>query len=153
MPTKTLWIAGLLVAGLLVAGLLVAALLVAGCGERDEDESPFKTTKAPAATVSATLDSFTIRSDQAAVAHGPIRFVAKNVHARDVHELVVIRTKPDGTKQTAGEIEDLQPLASGEMVLDLPAGTYELACVIAKGEAGSSVDHYAQGMHVPFEVR
>ena len=39
MSTKTLWIAGLLVAA-----------LVAGCGERDEDESPFKTTKAPAAT-------------------------------------------------------------------------------------------------------
>ena len=38
-------------------------------------------------------------------------------------------------------------------VLDLPAGKYQLACLIAKGQAGSAVDHYQQGMVVPFEVR
>ncbi len=128
----------------------LAAVFLLGC---DSGEESFVTSKAPSATVAVDLDSFTVRADQSAVRSGPIKFVTRNVHPTDIHELAVLRVRDDGTKQNAGEVEDLKGATSGEILLDLPAGRYELACLIAKGEAGSTVDHYAEGMHVPFEVR
>lgn len=134
----------------LFAALSGAALILLGCAAEEES---FVTKKAPSATVTVDLDSFTVRADQTAVGSGPIKFVARNVHPADVHELAVLRIRDDGSKQNTGEVEDLKGAASGEIVLDLPAGRYELACLIAKGEEGSTVDHYAAGMHIPFEVR
>jgi uncharacterized cupredoxin-like copper-binding protein len=51
-----------------------------------------------------------------------------------------------------GEIEDIDPGAGGSIVIDLPAGDYQLACVLVPGEAGSTVDHYQQGMWTEFTV-
>jgi uncharacterized cupredoxin-like copper-binding protein len=51
-----------------------------------------------------------------------------------------------------GEIEDVAAQTGGTVTLDLAAGAYELACLIAPGEAGSTVDHYQQGMHSDFTV-
>ncbi|MSQ31187.1 MAG: hypothetical protein EXR64_04055 [Dehalococcoidia bacterium] len=70
-----------------------------------------------------------------------------------MHKLAVLRARANGTKQNTGEVEDFKAKTSGEIVLDLPAGRYELACLIAKGEEGSAVDHYETGMRIPFEVR
>lgn len=134
----------------LLVALLVGAAALVGCGGREES---FATKKVPAATVAVDLDSFTVKADRVSVPKGPTRFIARNVHASDVHELVVLRVRADGTKQNTGEVEDLKAKTSGEIVLDLPAGRYELACLIAKGEEGSTVDHYEAGMHIPFEVR
>jgi hypothetical protein len=50
-------------------------------------------------------------------------------------------------------VESIEPQTGGSMVLDLPPGTYQLACLIAIGESGSTVDHYQQGMHTVFTVR
>lgn len=140
--------------GTTVVATIVMAGLLAGCqmvGVTREES--FVTKQSPRATVTVEMDSFTMRADPVAVERGPVRFVATNLHARDIHELAVLRLRDNGTKQNAGEVEDLAPLASGEIVLDLPPGRYELACLIARGEAGSAVDHYAAGMHMPFEVR
>jgi len=117
------------------------------------DESPFKTSKAPQATVNVHLDSFVMKPDVLFAAPGPIKFVATNDHAADVHELAVLRLKEDGSFQNAGEIEDIGPRKGGSVVLDLPKGKYQLACLIAPGEAGSKVDHYQSGMRIDFEVR
>ncbi|MFA7248353.1 MAG: hypothetical protein WC273_01820 [Dehalococcoidia bacterium] len=129
---------------------MTLGLAVVACGPGEES---FVTTKPPVATVSVDMDSFTMKPSQATAPKGPVKFIARNIHAKDVHELAVLRIRPDGTKQNAGEVEDLDAGATGEIVLDLPAGKYELACLIAKGEAGSLVGHYEAGMHVPFEVR
>ena len=120
---------------------------------KSEGEHRYETKQAPKATVEVALDSFTMKPNVAFAPAGPIRFVAKNVHQRDVHELAVLRLKDGGSPENTGEVEDLAAGKSGEIVLDLPAGKYQLACLIAKGQAGSAVDHYQQGMVVPFEVR
>lgn len=119
----------------------------------DEGERAFKTKRSPKATVNVRLDSFSVKPDQASVAAGPIKFVATNDHAKDIHELAVLRVREDGSLQNTGEIEDIDPRKSGEVVLDLPKGKYQLACLITPGEAGSTVHHYKTGMRVDFEVR
>ncbi len=118
-----------------------------------EGAHSYETKQAPKATVEVALDSFTVKSSMPTAPAGPIKFVAKNVHQRDVHELAVLRLKDGGSPENTGEVEDLAAGKSGEIVLDLPAGKYQLACLIAKGQAGSAVDHYQQGMVVPFEVK
>jgi len=113
----------------------------------------YETKKAPIDSVAVHLDSFVMKPDKTSVAAGPIKFTAVNDHAKDVHELAVLRVRDDGSLENTGEVEDLGAGKSGEIVLDLPAGKYQLACLIAKGQEGSLVDHYQAGMHVPFEVK
>lgn len=139
------------------AGLVVTALLAASaCGGDDGDEESehsLKTNKKPTDTVTVDLAEYTIKPDKPAVAKGPIKFVARNASKTDVHELAVLRTKPDGSFDNTGEVEDLKPGASGSIVLDLPTGRYVLACLIVPGQEGSTKDHFKEGMKVDFEVR
>jgi uncharacterized cupredoxin-like copper-binding protein len=105
-------------------------------------------------TVSVTLSEWEVSPNLARVEAGSIRFEATNESADQVHELAVLRRKDDGSiAEVLGEIEDLDPGASGSIVIEMEAGQYELACVIVPGEAGSTVDHYQQGMRTDFEVR
>lgn len=135
--------------------LAVTGKAASGGGQADEkgDESPFKTSKAPQATVTVHMDSFVMKPDMMSVSAGPIRFMAMNDHASEVHELAVLRLKEDGSYQNAGEVEDVAPKRSGSITLDLPKGKYVLACLITPGEAGSKTDHFKSGMRVDFEVR
>jgi len=107
----------------------------------------------PDATVRVRLLEFSETPDKASVKAGRIEFVAENASTSMVHELAVLKVKEDGSfEDIAGEIEDLQPGRTGSMQLELGPGRYELACLIAAGEAGSLVDHYKAGMHSPFVV-
>jgi uncharacterized cupredoxin-like copper-binding protein len=135
--------------GALVAGV---AMIAAACSGSEEGPV-FGTKKAPADTVSVELLSYKVAADKASVEAGPVKFVARNASPTDVHELAVLRVRDDGTLQNGGEVEDLKPTTSGEIVLDLPKGKYELACLITPGEEGSKVDHYKDGMKLAFEVR
>lgn len=112
-----------------------------------------KTDKPAQDTVAVTLDSFTINTDKPAAAAGPIKFVASNQNKTDVHELAVLKYGADGGFENTGEIEDIDPGKGGEITLDLPPGKYQLACLIAAGEAGSTKDHYSEGMKLEFEVK
>lgn len=103
-------------------------------------------------TVRVKLVSFTVTADATSVPAGRTRFIATNASPADTHELAVLRVKADGSYENKGEVEALAAGASGEVTLDLPAGKYLLACLIAPGEAGSKVDHFQAGMHIPFEV-
>ena len=105
------------------------------------------------ATVHVKLVSFTVTADATTVPAGPTRFIATNASPADTHELAVLRVKADGSYENKGEVEALAAGASGEVTLDLPPGKYLLSCLIAAGEAGSKVDHFQAGMHIPFEVR
>jgi uncharacterized cupredoxin-like copper-binding protein len=66
--------------------------------------------------------------------------------------LAVLRVKEDGGFDVMGEIEDIPAGESGMIRLQLDSGTYELSCLIVPGEAGSTADHYAEGMHTEFTV-
>lgn len=135
------------------------ALLATACGDdddgdKDNEDASFRiTTKAPNDTVKLDLIEFKITPDKASVAAGPTKFVATNTSTTMVHELAVLRIKEDGSFENTGEIEDIDPGKGGEIVLDLPAGKYQLACLLVPGEAGSTVDHFKEGMKTDFEVK
>jgi uncharacterized cupredoxin-like copper-binding protein len=102
--------------------------------------------------VKVRLAEYEVMPESATVPAGKVQFIAENVSASMAHELAVLRMKDDGSLENMGEVEDLDPGQSGSVTLDLPAGKYTLACLIAKGEAGSTVDHYKAGMHTEFTV-
>lgn len=111
------------------------------------------TTKEPLDTVRVRLSDYKIEPDKPRSATaGPIKFIAENVSPGEVHELAVLRVLPDGGLENTGEVENLDPGASGDITLDLPPGKYVLACLIVPGQAGSKVDHFAEGMKLDFEV-
>lgn len=112
-----------------------------------------KTDKPAQDSVTVSLDTFTIKTDKPAATAGPIKFVTTNQNKTDVHELAVLKYGADGGFENTGEIEDVEPGKSGEITLDLPPGKYQLACLIAAGEAGSTKDHYTEGMKLDFEVK
>ncbi len=104
-------------------------------------------------TVKVRLLEFSETPDKTSVKAGRIEFVAENASTSMVHELAVIKLRGDGTFEgIVGEIEDVQPGRAGAIRLDLGPGRYQLACLMAAGEAGSPVDHYKAGMHSPFVV-
>lgn len=119
-----------------------------------EPTSAVKTTviKQPDTSVAVGLTSFSVTPDKSGVKAGTIRFIATNTSKTDVHELAVLRVGDDGSLDNAGEVEGIGPDASGSFTVDLKPGSYQLACLIAPGEAGSTVDHYQQGMHTDFKV-
>lgn len=117
-----------------------------------EEGSSSGTAEAADDTVNVSLTEYRVTADKETVASGAIKFVAENISPEQVHELAVLKKRDDGTFDNEGEIEDIAAGAGGEVVLDLEPGDYELACLIAPGEAGSTVDHYAEGMHIPFTV-
>jgi len=83
---------------------------------------------------------------------GKIHFVAKN-DGSAIHELAVVSVDDKGNKHELAEAEDIGAGKTKEFNAKLKPGRYELACLVAPGEAGSTVDHYQQGMHVAFTVR
>lgn len=103
-------------------------------------------------TVTAELREFSITPSVTEVEAGKIKFVAKNVGTMP-HELAVVQVDADGNKREVAEVEGVAVGGSPEFTANLKAGRYELACLIAPGELGSTVDHYQQGMHVEFIVK
>lgn len=103
-----------------------------------------------AAEVIIQLKEFKVVAAPQAVKAGKVRFVAVN-RGNEEHELVV-RVKENGRYKELGEIEPFPPGVSKDMVLSLPAGTYELSCQIVEKEEGETVDHYRKGMRVEVEV-
>ena len=115
-------------------------------------EKSYVTTKAPKDRMGVSLESYSVNVDKITSKKGPIQFSAINMSKSETHELAVLRVKPDGTFENTGEVEDIAPGQSGDVVLDLPAGKYVLACLIAPGEAGSTQDHFKLGMRTDFTV-
>jgi uncharacterized cupredoxin-like copper-binding protein len=103
-------------------------------------------------TVNVDLAEWTVTPDVASVPAGAIHFVAHNRSTWSQHELAVVSVDANGQKHEVADVEAIPPGGSGEFVVTLQPGHYELACLIAPGEAGSQVDHYQVGMHTPFTV-
>ena len=102
-------------------------------------------------TVAVALSEYKVEPNKTSVNGGSIRFEATNA-GEEIHELYVLKAK-NGGYDVVGEIETMEPGESGAMTLELPAGEYRLACLIAAGEAGSTVDHFKEGMVRDFEVK
>ena len=142
--------------------LLMLALpvgLFAACGGDDdaaktsEPSTSRVTTMAPATTVAVALIEYRVTPDKLSVVAGVTKFVATNTSASMTHELAVLLVKPDGSFENTGEIEDIGPGQTKDVSLELPAGKYVLACLIAPGESGSTTDHFKEGMKIDFEVK
>ncbi|MBI5290050.1 MAG: hypothetical protein HY873_13835 [Chloroflexi bacterium] len=101
--------------------------------------------------VHVELVEYKVTADKNSVKAGKIEFVAKNISETQTHELAVLK-KEGGALDNEGEIEDIEAGKDGEIILELGPGDYELACLISAGEAGSTVDHYEQGMKIDFTV-
>ena len=128
----------------------------ANAGKADSSkisEKSYVTTKAPNSRIGVSLESYSVKLDTGTGKKGPIQFSAINMSKTETHELAVLRVKSDGTFENTGEIEDIAPGKSGDVVLDLPAGKYVLACLIAPGEAGSTQDHFKLGMRTDFTIQ
>lgn len=102
-------------------------------------------------TVEVDLTEYAVEASTVAVAAGNIQFDATN-NGTEVHELYVLRIKEEGGFDVVGEIEDIDSGAAGTIRLKLDRGEYQLACLIVPGEAGSTVDHYQEGMLTEFTV-
>ncbi len=120
--------------------LLGSAFLVGACSA------------SPAQRVEVSLTEWAVAPSVASVSAGAVTFIAHNRSASMVHEVAVLKIEGEHRKNIV-EIEDLEPGASGQAKVTLARGEYELACVIVPGEAGSTVDHYAAGMRIPFRVQ
>lgn len=106
----------------------------------------------PDTVIAVTLLEYSVSPEQDAVPAGRVRFIATNVSREQAHQLNVLRILPDGSFATMGGTGDIAPGQGGSVTVDLSPGAYQLACLIARGDAGSDVDHYQQGMFVPFTV-
>lgn len=107
---------------------------------------------APAQAVSVSLRSYKVEADQTNAKAGKVKFTASNKETKDVHELAVLQVNGPDDFENLGEVEDIDPGKGGEVTIDLKPGKYLLACLIAPGEAGSTVDHFQQGMRLDFTV-
>jgi uncharacterized cupredoxin-like copper-binding protein len=109
----------------------------------------------PAADSSVTVNliEYSVTPSSTTLDAGNIQFNAKNNSTSQVHELAVLRTKADGTPQNLGEVEDIDPGAGGSVTINLTPGKYTFACLIVPGEAGSTTDHFQQGMHTEVTVK
>lgn len=101
--------------------------------------------------VDVQMQEWAVKPAVASVKAGTIRFEATN-NGTMVHELAVLSVSADGARRELAEVEDLGVGKTGSFTVKLKPGTYELVCLLVPGEAGSTVDHYQQGMHTPFTV-
>lgn len=138
-------------------GVSTIIQVVAGEGQGSSATPSAGGTQSPAvqadATVTVGLDEWKVTPDKAAVNAGAVEFDATNDSRTMVHELAVLRVKEDGSFENMGEVEDIDPGKGGKVVIDLAPGKYKLACLIVPGEAGSTVNHYDEGMHTDFTVK
>ena len=145
--------------------LLTVIASLSGCstsGSGDETANPTSATASPASGTPITvvlndtkgLDGpMTIVVSPKTVAAGRIAFTVKNAGTIK-HEIFLVATNGkelipgvDGKVSVTGTVFSILDIPAGAtrgVTLDVEAGTYELLCNLK--------DHYANGMHVPFEV-
>jgi iron uptake system component EfeO len=97
-----------------------AALTLAGCGSDSKDDAK------PAAgngKIAVTATDTECKVEKTEVVSGPVTFTISNKGAK-VTEFYVYA----GGDRIMGEVENVAPGLSRELIVELPAGTYETAC-------------------------
>jgi uncharacterized cupredoxin-like copper-binding protein len=147
--------------------MLVGALTVGALMAFSATAGASTPAKPAAATVRAKVFEFQIKPKPTTVAKGTVRFAVTNI-GTEKHEFVVVKTDgsplptlADGSvdeekipeSDKYGEVENLKPKKSGSLtVKSLPAGDYVAFCNIVDDMGGTTMVHYAQGMHAEFTV-
>jgi uncharacterized cupredoxin-like copper-binding protein len=144
-------------AAALSAAATVLAPAAAACsgssgGGRTPTPAASATSRTPDTTVAVTVASYSVAPDRSSVKAGVIRFIATNTASDSRHQFVVLKFGNDGSLSKAAEIAAMSAQSGGTITLEAARGSYQLACLIKKGENGSPVDHYQQGMHADFKV-
>lgn len=119
-----------------------------------DDGADARESEAPEAdaTVKVSLIEYEVIPDVDTLSAGTVRFEATNDSGSLVHELAILRVATDGSLEPLGEIEDIAPGDSVAITVELEPGRYQLACLLVPGEAGSTRDHYQEGMWTLFTV-
>jgi len=117
--------------------------------------------------VNVKLLEFKVRPKPTRVKPGTVRFNVKNIGGVE-HEMVVVRTDgaalplaadgsvdedqvPEDAK--IGEVEDVAPKKAKTFTAEnLAPGSYTLFCNVVETAGGTTLAHYAQGMHTNFTV-
>ena len=68
------------------------------------------------------------------------------------HDVVLIRHDDDGTSEVVGRTHTLKSGEKQQLQMQLTAGSYEFLCDVVEEVRGTSVSHYAEGMHKAFTV-
>lgn len=117
-------------------------------------------------TVEVQLTDYEITANKVSVPAGETKLAVRN-DGRIAHELAVVRTdlapdalprNPDGTADEGGAGVDvvdriqLGPGASGDLELDLDAGSYALVCNLPPDAAQHTPAHYERRMYAGFSV-
>jgi hypothetical protein len=119
---------------------------------------------ATAPVVTATLDEYGVRLDQAQVPAGPVRLVVTNSGSRG-HELQVYPDEEQAggghdeemgadrlMEGTVGRLAMVLPGQTAVLDVDLSAGIWEVACHLLDAENGQRFDHYDRGMTTTLSV-
>jgi uncharacterized cupredoxin-like copper-binding protein len=133
--------------------------LLLACCRASVAAAPVVNVRLQDSSTDPAIQSMRVALDRDTVPAGRVTFRAVNQSKDQVHELIVVRTKPGQVKlpydekkaeveeklvQRLGEIPDLKPGASGAMTLNLRAGSYLLIC--------NQPGHYAAGMATTLAV-
>lgn len=151
------------------AAVMLLFVAVACAREERTQEDGRATTRpegSPSSQIDVTLSEFTVIPTPAVGIAGEVTFNVTNRGAL-VHEFVVTKsdlppgglpTLEDGSVDeaqidVAGEVEELERDGSGELRLDMGAGSYVLFCNVVDPPAPGQVQsHYRRGMRTTFTV-
>jgi hypothetical protein len=70
----------------------------------------------------------------------------------ETHDLIVMKKNDDGTSEVVARSAALTSGEAQELQVQLAPGSYEFSCDIVEEIRGTTVSHYAEGMHRTFAV-
>lgn len=119
-------------------------------------------------TVAVKLAEFKVKPKPTSAKAGDVRFKVTNKGGIE-HEMVMVRgdaaslpLATDGsvdedelpTSDAIGEVEEVDPKKTKSFTAKgLTPGTYTLFCNVVTTEGGTTLSHFAEGMHTTFTVR
>jgi uncharacterized cupredoxin-like copper-binding protein len=146
--------------------MLVSSLALVGAACSDDETAASSASPAATGPVAITLQEFAVGTVPATAPAGSVTFDIENKGPDDKHEFVVFKTDlaPDQLPTVANgsvdeegaglelidEVEEIAPGDTGNLTVDLDAGSYVFICNIydkAEKEA-----HYQEGMRTGFTV-
>jgi uncharacterized cupredoxin-like copper-binding protein len=155
----------LVLVALAAVGFPILVAVTAGCGGDDDHGSMMgdggmMSADAPAGSIRVDLLNWEVRPAVSTTKTGQVTFFAVHdmghMHGGDeggvIHDLQVMRKRPDGSLELVGQVQGLKMGQSKALTLDLPPGDYELSCNVVEEINGKTIPHYPKGMKTPFTV-
>lgn len=143
------------------------ASVAVGCGGDDDSNGSMgemgnmgAMSGAPKGSIRVDLVNWAVQPAQASTKAGKVTFWAVHdmghMHGSDeggvTHDLQVMKKLPDGTYDMVGQVQGLKMGEAKALSLTLRPGEYELSCNVVESINGTTIPHYAKGMHTAFTV-